>query len=226
MNKFILPLALFGSLGVTPAAALTVIQTETVPAGAAGPPNNPTNFSFNQFDTSLGTLDDVTLTISAAMTAAAGTLANSGNPSKTFTLTEGANAKVTGTGFALTDTIGSGSEDLTVPGKSSVSIGPFSGSGDNSATLNTGLAVFEGVGTLPYAFTGTSLFKASNGGKVTLSPMVSGTVTLTYDYSLPGVVVVPSAPEPMTWSLLILGMFGVGGALRSRRSRGLVAAAA
>ena len=224
MKKYLLPVAALVALATTPALAATVIQTDSIGSAALG---TSTPVSFLQFNSSLGTLDSVTLSFDANMPSVSGVVSNNAGTAKSFTLTEGSTAGLTGNGFDLSATLGSGSETVDVPAKGSINVGPVGGSGSNLDTLTTGLSAFEGAGNLAFDFTRTSLFSVSENGRITIDPAISGDATLTYNYTANNTAGTPvgAVPEPVSWAMLLIGFFGLGATLRFRRDRSAAIAA-
>jgi hypothetical protein len=215
MKALLYSLAALSVLVSTPSVAATIIQTDNLASTGTG---TTTHVSFAKFDPSLGTLESVTLSFDADMSAN-GTLKNNARIDKTTDLSEGVLARLAGHGFGLDETLGSGSEDVSVPGKTTLDIGPFSGSGSDSDTLTSSLSHFEGPGNIRFRFRGTDLFDDTGGVQLSIAPLITGDVTLTYNY-------VAAAPEPATWAILGVGIFGLGGALRHRRRTATDAASA
>ena len=215
--------ALAALAAASPAAALTIVQTETIASAAAG---TTTAVSFDQFDALLGTLDSVMLSFTAEMPSVSGTLRNNPGTQRTFTLTRGIRTGLSGNGFMLDADLGTGMSTIgPLNANQQVNIGPFSGgSGGDSDTLLAGLGAFVGPGTVSFNFTRQSLFSINpSSGTLTITPSAGGSASLTYNYTafppppppppLPGAV-----PEPATWAMMILGMGAAGAVLRRRRT--------
>lgn len=211
MKALFMALAVTGALVAAPAFAATVIQTDNIASGSLG---TDTSISFAKFDTSLGTLTGVTLSFDADLSAP-GELLNDSRNSKVAKLHEKASAALAGHGFDLDVSLASGTQDFTVPGKTTVSIDVI-GSGSKTGATSSGLLAFDGPGNLTFDFSRTGSFKEHGDPHLeNFSPGISGDATLTYDYTP---AVVTGAPEPASWALLGVGVFGLGGALRRRRS--------
>lgn len=229
MKKHILALAAVAALAASPAFAATVIQNHTIAAG-----NAPTSsaFSFAQFDSSLGTLNSVTLAFNAGVNTT-GTLSNTSNASHTYTLTQSALANLTGGGFNLDASLLSGTSQYTLIGNKKPGYAPasisLSGLGSDSDTLSSGLAAFIGGGNVDFLFSRVTNFSINPAsGALNLASSLWGDATLTYDYTAPPPVTNPvgGVPEPATWAMLILGFFGLGSALRRQRHEGVAAVVA
>lgn len=227
MKKHILALAAAAAMMASPALALTVVQSQTI--GAANAPASST-LSFNQFDSSLGSLDSVTLSFTAYVNTS-GSLTNTANAQKTYTLTQSALAGLTGQGFDLDATLLSGTSNYTLQGKSNptgkTAAISLTGNDTDSDTLTSGLAAFIGSGAVDFTFSRAANFSV-NPNSVTLSALASiwGDATLTYNYTAP--IPAPAlpaggVPEPGVWALMILGFGGVGVALRRGRREGIAA---
>jgi hypothetical protein len=219
MKKKVLPLAVLAALAATPSLAATVVVTDTINS-------SDTSVSFAQFNTSLGTLDSVTLSFDADLSAA-GSLKNTSANAVSTVLPESASAGLKGVdGFDLTTTLVSGSQKFDVPKKSTINF-DITGSGSGSQQVSTGLSDFEGPGDVTFDFLRNTSFKDPGNPHLTIDPLITGDATLTYNYTqVATVTAAPPAPEPATWALLGVGVFGLGGAMRRRRDANMVAAAA
>ena len=228
MKKQILALAAVAALAAGPALAATVIQNHTIAAG-----NAPTStaFSFAQFDSSLGTLNSVTLSFNAWVNTN-GSLSNTSNGEHTFVLSQNALASLTGGGFDLDAALLSGTSNYKLignkkPGYTPAAIG-LNGAGSDSDTLSSGMDAFIGAGEVDFLFSRVANFSVNPGsGALNLTSSLWGDATLTYDYTAaPISSPVGAVPEPATWAMLILGFFSLGSVLRRRRHDGAALAAA
>lgn len=229
MKKHFLALAAVAALAATPAFAATVVQTHTINSKTTPA---STKFSFDQFDSSLGTLNSVTLSFDANVSST-GSLKNTSNREKVFTLSKFAEAGLSGAGFDLDASLLSGQSQYDLKRNKSASIS-FSGSDSDTETLSSGLAAFIGNGDLDFTFSRQSHFSLSPSESDCDWGLVSkiwGDATLTYDYTAPpppshDPPPISAVPEPGVWSLLILGFAGLGAALRRQRHEGVAAVVA
>ncbi len=207
----------------SPAAALTVVQDKTFDALAAGV---ATSFTFEQFDTSLGTLDSVMLDFTFLMPDVSGTVTNTGRNARSFAVNGSATGGVAGTGFALSDTSATVSRTTAViASNGTAGVGAFGGAGGDSSTLTGDLSAFLGDGALAYNFTRAANFALvpSGQGNLAINPLVSGRATLTYNYTAVVAAATGAVPEPATWALMIMGFGAAGAVLRRRRPVAYVA---
>jgi hypothetical protein len=148
-----------------------------------------------------------------AMPEVFGTVKNTGSISRTFSVRGDASAALAGNGFNLAATSQSITRLVTLASGATAAVGPFSGSGSNSATLLSALSGFVGDGDVSFDFSRAAGFSLTPSGQGTLTmapPGIFGMASLTYDYH--------SVPEPATWALMIMGFGGVGVMLRRRRA--------
>jgi uncharacterized protein (TIGR03382 family) len=206
-------LAVIGS-----ADAQVIVQTFTVPTGTAVPFSQ--NFTFNLFNTSLGTLDTVTVALSTSITAEVDVFNQTGS-SQTIT---GATASIP---VMLTAPAGISETATGVAGP----VNGIAGVGDTAfqglpASANQSLNVplidfssYEGVGPL----TGTLTAAATSGsysGSATTGVFFGGsatagaTVTVTYLYQPAGTI-----PEPGATTFLAAGVLGSLGMVFRRRKK-------
>lgn len=234
MNKWIYAAALLLPVAV-PAHAATIIQSQSIT------PFNATNVTFegqnngglspvtssllfNKFDTTLGTLNSITLTFTSTLNAL-GTVTRTagGNTARTYAYATGTNEAFTAGGFNLAYVLGGGSPTFTIPAKDGTLPLAVNATATGSQTLTSGFGSFLGVGPAPALnVVTTSLFKQLGdppgtnccSSKLDLSSFsVNGTATLTYDY----VASATAVPEPSTWALSILGIGAIGTGMRRRR---------
>ena len=194
-------------------AATMIGGTGTIAAAAPG----TSAISVNQFNTSLGTLNSVTLDFTATLLSVSGTVENKEKNEVKYDFTTGVTASLTGLGFSNSNTLAytTGTDNLTVPGKTTINIGPYSGTATSTQNVSTGLAAFYGTGTTSLTYLSQSLFAIDpNSGKITLSPTISGAYKLTYNYTA---AAAPAVPEPATWGMMLLGFGMIGFAARRRQ---------
>jgi hypothetical protein len=205
--------AMAAIVSASPAAAATIIQSGTIASSGPG----STTFGVQQFNASLGTLDSITLLFSSSLTAT-GSVTNSSNSPGFYLLGTGATATLSGGGFNILQLDGPGIQFVFVPRNSSSAFSPVNGSASSSSTLaSSSFAPFVGTGSTSLTFTSTSLFWTLPGsGALSVSPLIGGNYTLTYDYTK---AVVAAVPEPATWMLMIVGVGMVGGSLRRRQRK-------
>jgi hypothetical protein len=226
MKKRLAPLAAIAALVASPAFAVTIIQTHTIAAASTTSLTGPvsTVFGFNQFDSSLGALNSVTLSFNADVSSN-GALGNTANSAKTITLSKSAAAALTGGGFNLDATLLSGSAQFGLLGKFDPNYHPasitLSGAGSDNDTLFSGLAAYIGSGLVNFTFSGDPNFGVTSPGALNLASSFWGDATLTYDYTAatPKAAPIGGVPEPAMWSMMILGFASLGGALRRRRAK-------
>jgi len=209
--KMILLAAVAACAIAAPASADNFVQTATVTNG--GP--KVATLNFDKFDSSLGTLNSVTLMFSSVLDAS-GTITNSSvRVPRNYLLSTGALAGLTGTGFNFMQGLGIGFDVIHVPKHSSVGLS-YDSSDSDSQTLTSNLGAFIGTGSLAYTFVSTSLFgMVGFDGTLDMNSLIGGSAKLTYDYT-------PNAagavPEPASWAMMMLGIGAIGGAMRRRRA--------
>jgi hypothetical protein len=198
----------------TVASAATIIGA-TGTFGASAPTSAA--ITVNRFNSSLGTLNSVTLDFTSTLLEVSGTVRNNSNGNDVYDFTTGVTASITGLGFNSSNTLAysTGIDNLPIPGKGTVNIGPYSGTATSSQTLSTGLAAFLGSGTTTLNYLSKSLFAVNpESGKISISPQISGAYTLTYNYTA---AATSAVPEPATWGMMLLGFGMIGFAARHRR---------
>jgi len=215
MKYFIIP-ALAALFAASPAQATDFLtQTISIPSTAA--PSTAT-LSFNQFDSSLGTLTSITLSFASTLIGN-GTVTNTSGATHTYTLNEAASAALSGHGFSFTQTLASGTASTgPVAAHATVNLAPISGSGSDSSTITSGFADFLGLGTVSFDFSSTKSFSLTP-ASATLSLLASigGAATISYGYDAATPPPVGGVPEPASWAMMLLG-FGAMGAMMRRRS--------
>jgi hypothetical protein len=220
---FTLAIVALALLVTAPVAMATTITQYTYLA------STPTDFlaanlspTVNQFNTSLGTLNSVTITLDVNGAAETSVTENVGT-SGTFYIAEDSYVLLDSPDPLLDIAIGSGglAEDpsYTSPTISLTSgqtydfgIVSLTGTPVSESIDPTYFSLFEGAGTLTFDATSLSGYGAYGGGSnqtVNITNNDSGTVTVEYDYSSNNII-----PEPGTLTLFGTGLLGFAGMLR------------
>lgn len=195
-----------------------VTQSGTIlngPDPAASFPKT-TPFTYNQFDSSLGTLTRVILTISASSSADI-TITNNTTEARDYATT--LIATITGTLNAVSPlqaivAISETTESVLINPSENAAFDDLTGSGANSASTTSAadLLTFIGTGTLAGSVHDTQGWSNSGGGDGTTAVTNSqSTVEWTVEYEYTATVV----PEP---SVVLLGGIALLGLLRRRRA--------
>jgi hypothetical protein len=200
------------------ADAQLIVQTFTVPAGTGVPINE--NFTFNLFNSQLGSLGFVELQLAATITAEVDVFNNNASPQPysnatatiPITLTAPAGFTETATGVAGPESGTAAPGETKIPG-----IAANANSDNNIPMLDWGS--YEGNGLLtgninasstPGTYSGTAGNNVFFGGSAT----AGATITLTYFYIPTGFV-----PEPGTTTFLAAGVLGSLGMVLRRRKK-------
>lgn len=239
MKRALLAVAAACALMASPAAALTVVKDFTITAGNNANANTP--FSIGQFDTTLGTLNSVTLTFSDHLITS-GSVGNKDNGvnGNNYKLSQSAGATITGGGFDLTAALLDQTDTFHLAGKNRAGYTPFnlSTTKDNQATytLTGDLSAFLGSGNVDFMFDRNLDYSFVTGGSNAvlslLASSISGQGSVTYNYTAAPPVITPptgplgGVPEPATWAMMIFGFGVTGGVLRRRRDQVAMVAAA
>ncbi|MGA3161621.1 MAG: PEP-CTERM sorting domain-containing protein [Terracidiphilus sp.] len=182
----------------------------------------------NQFNTGLGTLNSVTITLDVSGAAETSVTENVGDP-ETFYITEDSLVLLDSPDPSLDTAIGGGSlaEDpsynsgliyLTAGQTKDLGIVTLIGTPATESIDPSYFYLFEGAGTLTFDATSLSGYGAYGGGNnqtVNITNNDYGMVTVEYDYSGGP----PVIPEPSTLSLFGSGLLGLAGMLRFRFMR-------
>jgi len=216
MNKKLL--VAFAMVGALAGLAQAMTMTQTFDTGPVSPGGVglETDFNVNQFDTSLGELNSVTITYAVSSWGGSVYVKNTTSPSADVK----ASANVTVQGYI------SGDDALNLPGNtlnSKVSVSgidlPVAGSDytyngptvDSPAhaskitTLTTDLDAYKGAGQFGVAFVTTQTSGASGNGSMSYtvtSSSADGALSIAYDYT--------PVPEPASMALLAIGGLIVG----------------
>jgi hypothetical protein len=212
---------IMGTAVTAPACALaaTVVESASI---TSSPVPYDTNFTLAGFNTALGTLQSVEFVLTDNTTASVDVI-NTTGATQSFT-NAFANIPLTvsgPSGTTLSDTISATVPSGSVAGNSQRA---FSGSPVTDSvnlTLNSNLSAFKGSSPLSFtASAGTGTYGGQAAGDVFFggSAVTGGTFDVIYTYA-------SAVPEPASWALLMLGVTGIGAAVR-RRKDGLALAAA
>ena len=239
----------FGVIGASTANATIITPTFTSTTGAdfetfsASTGANSTDFFtvFNipQFNSALGNLTQITVTVGGTMNAV-GTLTNTGTSqatgaviSQTSTITDASPQYVTGSGVVINGGTSSGDTFLqfTTSASGNFVVGAIAGSSTvnninlsgifspSTVTQTTGFDPnLIGLGTYGVTFnTGEFTTSGGSGGNLTASATTQDNLNLsiTYNYSTPQI----STPEPASMALIGSGLAGIGAVTRRRRKR-------
>lgn len=225
IHSFAIFAAALGGLALASAgdaSAGTITQTLSITTATT---NWNQNLAFNQFDSSLGTLNSVTYSFSGSVGGTAQAENQDASPA-TIDLSLEAQMKAERPGtstvvsqiFPLASfTFNAAAYDGTLDygGTSGITLTDLTGSDSISNTISTSLADFIGTGTVSVPVFASGLSSANGGGNTTshFTTQAGASLTITYDYTAP-----PSVPEPMSILLLGVGVTGIG-LVRRRRTR-------
>lgn len=202
------------------AQAASIVQTATLS-------NTATNFTdtalsgLTKFDSSLGTLNSVIVTLNATVAGAVG-LENTGPSASSITYNLQASVALSspGVGTLLTSvpvfsgTFNAGPFDGTTDfgGTSGTTISNLTANTSETVTLTTGLTPFIGSGSLDAFLSGTGQSNTNGSGNVAsaFTTQAGGSVTVQYNYT-------PAATVPEPSAILgILAVAGVGAFARRK----------
>lgn len=205
-----------------PASALSITGT----CGSAGGPTELSGaagaFSCTQFDSTLGTLNSMSLEIQVSITGSITLQNNSDSPQDMSGTTQVSFFAGALAGFSLGSPLiiafyGTGLQ--SIPASATVVFGPLNAAGSAGSMLNnTNLAPYQAAGGGLFALSGSTLsgLGISGGGGFgggSAATSASMTAAVSYEYDA---VVKPPIPEPGTWALAALGLAGLGWRLRRR----------
>lgn len=196
-----------------PASAATLIQTYTI---GSTPPTIAT-ITFNQFNPVLGRLNAIIFSIDSSYTVS-GSVRNTGTR-RAFSVRADAATTTAAPSFgAIILNLSNSNANLGQIGANrTASFGPLTGSASATRTITSGFAPYTGTGTINFAYgaIGGPVVTPLLNRVVTSSTQIASNFTLTYDYQ--------AVPEPATWAMMIGGLGIVGGTLRRRGAKTVIA---
>lgn len=219
MKKHLLALALIAAAGGANAAVMTQSQEYAYTAGTAtnwgavpGGAPSPVELTFSAFDSSLGTLDSVIVTLFGAVTSSATVNAVSAEPFGAD-VTGGARIRVLsgpGAGAQLNISTSSTTNPLAAGTQETIDFGTKLG----STLLSVNIADFLSDVTFSLAAIGGNSCGTSGGNNgCDFTTTAGARITVEYDYTVRPPVTVP---EPASMALVGLGMMGLA-AIRRRK---------
>jgi hypothetical protein len=206
------------ALATTSAYAASISFSD---AASTAVPNWSDTLQVAQFDSSLGTLNSVTISFAGSNTgtlaaenlaATAGTMTLEGTA--TYTLSS---AVWNFTGAAIASrTFAAGAFDgnINYAGTSGATFANATGSYSNNLSLTSGLSAFIGTGNLSFGVNtvGGSSYSGTGAAVAKFDQSADARVTVTYNYTA-----VSGVPEPESYAMLLAGLAAVGMVKRRRR---------
>jgi hypothetical protein len=199
------------------ASANTLSYTATIPTQTT---DYTQSVSLQQFNSSLGTLNSVTVQLDGDFTITSLTFTNNAATTQTFTASSGIKFGLSGVGIAFNTgaTLGvdvnNGASIVLAAGATSVDyaqpLGTLANSGSKSGSvLPANFAAYQGNGTVAFNFgtqTTTTFFGGGGNIQFNQTTVAGGAVKITYNYT--------AVPEPLP---VFSGLVVVGFALVGRR---------
>lgn len=214
-------------LGSSAVSALTISQTGFFPPGGGTTSTNfvdqPVVPDFNQFDTALGTLNSVQITLSGTVTGTASAESLDASPSTvTVNLQAQVDFLVGASSLVQVIPVASQTESLAAfdgtidfDGPSGFTTGALTGTDSDTSTLTgAAMAPWIGSGAVTGLCSGLGQSTGTGAGNLVtqFATQAGCEVTVVYDYTE-----TTSVPEPGTLSLLGLGIVGAGFVASRRR---------
>jgi len=217
MKKHLLALALIAAAGAAHADILTYSNTQVDTLLTADANRTdwgvsvglPVDFVIPYFNSALGTLNAVTITLDGQVSTLFSITSTQANTRNT-TANSAAEIAIAALGLSISST---GSQNVSVPGGATVNVGPVLGTG--TKTIDGIVADWIGSGNRLLSAEAFGNSGTSGGGNLDTSVQTwaNGTLTVVYDYTVPAPAAVP---EPASMALIGLGALGLA-AVRRRK---------
>lgn len=193
------------------AAAGVISETESVPVTAT---NWATTLNFSGFDTTLGTLTKVTITITEDLAGTAQAM-NTGSTSAIGDISLTNVAMLTVPPLGVSTTTIAATATFTLPAGDTSPTFPVSNSSTNSGSTTTGLSFFEAPWSGAASNSGSASFDFTSGNAL-VSFTDTGALTVEADYTFTPIIR-RSVPEPLSTAVFGSGLLALGLVRRRRR---------